>query len=362
MNRLEELALKLIDGELAGHEARELNELAKSHDNREILVRLLEIEAHLQSSGYGSVAKQVIESLRLERRQRIEDGVMSVVSGHREVEKQQSSTSFPGGRRTVEIAGTRMIRRRPGRAVLQTTSQRFRRLAVGASVAALVAIGVLAFRSSSVERNSHSASATIAKLIALDSSVVVRNEVYGEVQTKQETQKSLSLLAGQSVEVLHSMDNAEIVYADGTRVDLLGQSKVILHSRDDGAKRLTVVSGMIQADVAPQPTGRPFEIVTETATLEVLGTTLGVEVAEASTQLEVTSGVVAMIRTSDGRRVDVSSGQFVRATVSSEDTFWAAPFPKLLDTWSSGFDVGMPAGWNGKLIASGGVVSRCKRP
>lgn len=344
MNRLEELALKFVDDELVADEARELNELIKSNDNCASFLRLLEIEAHLQSSRHGSVADHVVESLRLERRQRIEDGVMSVVAGHGEAEEQHS-TALPCRHKTGETADTAKVERRAEKAILHITRPRFRWLA---GIAMLMMILVFIVRFGSIERHS----ASLAELIAIESSVSVGDESSGTMQTTNGTQQSIPLVAGQSVETLRSIDSAEIVYADGTRVELLGETKVVLQSGAGGAKQLTVVSGLIQADVKPQPAAQPFKIVTDTATVEVLGTTLGVEVSEASTQLEVTSGVVAMTRRSDGQRVDVSGGQFVRATVSAEDPFAAAPFPKLPDTWSFEFGDVLPTDWSGNLVAT----------
>lgn len=333
MNRMEELVLKFVDGELPDDEARELNGLIQSVNNSDSFLRLLEIEAILQSSSYGSVADQVVESLRLERRQRIEDGVMSVVAGSLD-ENQAGKTNLSRYHwLKTHVVGS------------------YRHLAFVAGITALAMIVAFSVRSGLVEPRSDSAP-TIAELIAHESSVEVHDVASGTMQTTNDADPSMPLFIGQSVETLRSMDSAEIVYADGTRIELLGPTKAILQAGDNGAKRLTVVSGVIQADVAPQPADRPFKIVTNTATLEVLGTTLGVEVAEASTQLEVTSGVVAMTRRSDGRRVDVSDGQFVRATVSSTDTFAAAPFPKLPDTWSSTFGDGLPTDWSAKLIAT----------
>lgn len=165
--------------------------------------------------------------------------------------------------------------------------------------------------------------------------------------------KAEPLQVGRVVVTEDSDDSAEIVYPDGTYVEILGSSKVVVEQDADGRKRLRVVEGAIQADVAPQPAGRAMMISTPTATLEVLGTSFGVGARQDSTQLDVASGRVSMTRKSDGQRIEVAAGQFAKASKSADESLSPMPLPKLPDTWSEDFANGLPSGWHaGKLISN----------
>ncbi len=56
MSRLDELALKLLDGECTQDEVSELEILTQSAEGRDQLVQLLQVEAHLQSASRRSVS------------------------------------------------------------------------------------------------------------------------------------------------------------------------------------------------------------------------------------------------------------------------------------------------------------------
>jgi len=324
MKRIEELTLKLVDGEITDDEAMELDELTQSSDGRESFLRLMEVESHLLSAGRSTCADRVTDALRLQRCQRIEDGVISAV-----VDGLDEPREFVGHAEPAIAA-------KLGSRVLLSF----------ASVAVLaIMVGIAVW-----PRSGEKLAPVLAELVASESSVVVSDEASHTIRTLTGANQSIPLRAGQSVETPNSMDSAEIVYVDGTRIELLGNSKVTLSSTTNEAKQLTVVSGMIQADVAPQPAGRPLKIVTSTATLEVLGTTLGVEVHTDSTQLEVASGLVAITRNVDEQRVDVSEGHFVRATGSKSDAFEATPFPAIPSNWATDLSSGLPARWSGKVV------------
>ena len=328
MKRIEELTLKLVDGEITDDEAMELGELTQSSDGRDLFLRLMEVESHLLSAGRSTCADRVTDALRLQRCQSIEDGVMSAVV-------------IGGLDETSELAG------RAEPAVATKLGYRaVRGFALVAVLAIMVAIAVW-------PRSDERLLPILVELVASESSVVVSDEASHTIQTLTDANQSIPLRAGQSVETPCSMDFAELLYPDGTRIELLGNTKVTLSSTENDAKKLTVVAGTIQADVTPQAAGRPLQIVTSTATLEVLGTTLGVEVHTDSTQLEVASGLVAITRNVDDQRVDVSEGHFVRATGSTKDAFEAAPFPAVPSDWTADLSSGLPEGWSGKVVETG---------
>ncbi|WP_161604648.1 FecR domain-containing protein [Roseiconus nitratireducens] len=157
--------------------------------------------------------------------------------------------------------------------------------------------------------------------------------------------QTADLISGQTIQTPRTIDSAEIVYEDGTKVELSGDTTVTLARTKHGAKGIYVVSGLIQADVSPQPPDLPLLIRTSTATLEVLGTSLGVDVDDSSTQLEVASGLVSMTRRSDGERIEVAAGQLATVTEASGIPFNSKTFPSLPYAWSVDFEEGLPSGW-----------------
>ena len=191
---------------------------------------------------------------------------------------------------------------------------------------------------------------TIARLMVHDSGVTLADP-QGNLQPSPTVGQSLPLTTGQIVRTSDSLDAADIVYDDGTIIELASDTEVTLSRSAAGSKQLRVAAGLIQADVAPQPGPTPLRITTSTATLEVVGTSLGVDVNEASTKLEVASGLVSMTRRVDGKRVEVASGQLATATSSTKTAFDSQPFPALPDRWSEDFRDGLPNGWSaGELV------------
>lgn len=327
MNRVDELAMRLADGDITGDEVRELEELLQSVAVRAEFLRLLEFEAHLRSMKRRSVATDVIRRLKDERCDRIEEGVMSVVAG---ADKEMSVEQ-------TDLA-TSAIRRQPF-------------LLVAASIVAVATLAFFVLWGTLPE----SKSPAIARLIP-HSLVTLGGSKEATKRTVSEADLELPIRAGELVETTGAIDGAEILYEDGTRIVLVGGTKVKLSTHASGSKQLFVFSGLVQADVAPQPPDNPFQIVTSTATLDVVGTTLGVEVRNESTQLEVTSGLVAITRTADGKRVDVPSGTFVRATTSKDEKLAPAPLPEVPNTWSQEFSTGLPHGWQtGQLVDVDGM-------
>ena len=160
--------------------------------------------------------------------------------------------------------------------------------------------------------------------------------------------------AGQSQEVssgtwfrLGRMDgSAELVFEDGTRVLFYQKAEAVLRMRD-GQKVLDLKEGQFAADVTPQKAGRPFEIRTPASLLEVLGTELEVAASAEATELVVTHGRVAMIRDTDGSRIEVEAGQ--RASVDRSDArpLQALSIPKLSSEWGHDFGERPGETWGG---------------
>lgn len=327
MKRLDELTLKLLDETIREDELGELVGLTKEPEGRASLLQLIELESHLQASSRSSIADRVVDQIQQERCDRVEEGVMRAVA--------ECETPV---RTHTDAAG------KPS----------YLKLAFIVGMAAIAA-GLL-FVVFPVGSNDDS-KYTIAQLDP-HGSIVRILDIDGKPRLVQAMDHPLNLRTNETIETSQAIDTAQIVYADGTKLELLGETRIRLSQTRDGSKQIAILSGLVQADVATQPDGRPLRIITQAATLEVLGTTLGVEVRDASTQLGVATGIVAMTRKSDGQRVEVEAGRFATATESTNEPFQSHPFPELPGAWSEDFERGLPAGWRtGELVELQGATA-----
>jgi ferric-dicitrate binding protein FerR (iron transport regulator) len=113
---------------------------------------------------------------------------------------------------------------------------------------------------------------------------------------------------GQELETIGNRSSASLSFADGTKLDLAGDS-LIREIADPAAargKRLSLARGSLTARVVRQ-NGGPMTVVTPHGDARVLGTTFRLIVDNASTRLEVVEGKVQLKRR-DGKSVEVSSG------------------------------------------------------
>ncbi|HBE66720.1 MAG TPA: hypothetical protein DDW52_01095 [Planctomycetaceae bacterium] len=268
----------------------------ESEQDHQTVLRIIQLESALLASGQRSQAEKVVQTIETTRAARIEDRVLQRI-------QQNESKNLSGSKESL------ISRRRRLRIVV----------AIAATLLIAVTIRVVIRKASS---NSPSA---IAKFTAKSTTT--------------------QIFDGQTIRTSGSMDSAEIFYDDGTVVTLLGDTALTVSNYNGGGKQIVLSSGLIQADVSQQPAGLPVRISTPTATMEVLGTTLGVKVGSGETRLEVASGLVALTRKSDGQRVEVGQGKFAQATRSATEQLHATALPKLKDSWSLDFTSGLPAGW-----------------
>ncbi len=117
-----------------------------------------------------------------------------------------------------------------------------------------------------------------------------------------------SLLEGQTVQVV-GRGAADVRFADGTRVEVQGDSSIVFPAAPDAGARLVVAEGRILADVARQPAGKTFVFATAEAEAVVLGTRLAVTAIPGLTRLDVYQGKVRLDRRSDGATATVGAGQ-----------------------------------------------------
>lgn len=130
--------------------------------------------------------------------------------------------------------------------------------------------------------------------------------------------------------------SVQLLFDDGTRIVLNGDAELAFS--DEGQKRLSLRRGVLNADVAPQPAGKPMIVRTPTAQMEVLGTVFALHSEGNETELHVESGRVQFRRLADGKSVTVHSRQSVAATLVA--TEMSPEQPRLPPThWRQTFEV-----------------------
>ena len=121
-----------------------------------------------------------------------------------------------------------------------------------------------------------------------------------------------TLVAGEGLVTSGRGSLAVIVFPDGTRVEA-GPDTEISKIADAEGKRIVLDRGFVEANVTPQPPGRPLVLATPNAEARVLGTTLRLFAEHEMTRLEVEKGRVRLQRLSDQKSVEVLTGHFAVA-------------------------------------------------
>ncbi len=144
-------------------------------------------------------------------------------------------------------------------------------------------------------------------------------------------------------------------YLDGTTV-ALGADTQLMVVKHATAKRLKLVHGELEAEVAEQAPDAPMTVATPGAEVRVLGTQFKLVVKKKSTRLEVTKGTVRLTRIQDRKSVDVAAGQYVVAARTRGPitirSLAGAPTPGL---YSQSFERGLPANWHTGRHVTGGL-------
>jgi WD40 repeat protein len=126
-------------------------------------------------------------------------------------------------------------------------------------------------------------------------------------------------------------DSAAVVqYADGTRLELNADTIVRLGPRNGapaaGGKHVFLAVGLLEADVTPQPDGRPMVLSTPHAEIRVLGTRFTSASVPEATRIELEEGRVELTRKSDGKSIEVPEGSYAVAAPHFEP-FVPRPLP-----------------------------------
>lgn len=161
-------------------------------------------------------------------------------------------------------------------------------------------------------------------------------------QKVQEVRQDADLRAGVMVDVTGLTGLALLRLDDGTEVSLVGETRVECR-RQAGQTTITLHKGHLSASVIPQAAGRPLLIHTPSAEMQVLGTRLAISADEEASELGVLEGRVRLRRLTDGKTIEVGSGQF--AVASQRTALEASPWPATPDMWSENFESGLPDDW-----------------
>ncbi len=161
--------------------------------------------------------------------------------------------------------------------------------------------------------------------------------------------------SGETIRTAGPAAVASLVYPDGTRVSLAGDTTVTISQ--PGYKLLQVARGDVSADVAPQPANHPMRVETPNAVVEVVGTRLAVSsTAGKRTDVGVSHGEVKVtdrarhdtITVRAGEAATVSPAARPKPRVQSEvPRTWN---PDVLTAWKTGQLVHVP-GLDGNLVA-----------
>lgn len=208
--------------------------------------------------------------------------------------------------------------------------------------------------------------------VPLATLVEVQGEVLIGTGDKVAAVAGQGILPGQEVQTGGEGSYAVVRYEDGTRLELnIDTSVRLLVSHGDeangvgaGGKKVFLIAGVLAADVAKQPAGRPMILSTPHARVKVLGTRFISTSAADATRIELEEGQVQVTRKSDGQTINVKPGSFAVATRTGE-LFVPKPLPARISRPQAVFEVGtgpvrgvafapdgqviLTAGWDGAV-------------
>ena len=159
----------------------------------------------------------------------------------------------------------------------------------------------------------------------------------GEVQLVSTDEQSAALTRGRALQTGETIttqsddDRVILRYDDGTEIVLLGSSKLAIEQSLQGGKQLQLLAGLLQADVAPQPTAAPLVIVTPQTRVRVLGTRFELVTDEQDgTRLDLESGRVELVR-DDQETVRVEPSSIALVT-DKKEPIRVFPRPHVVDS------------------------------
>lgn len=144
---------------------------------------------------------------------------------------------------------------------------------------------------------------------------------------------------------------AWVRYEDGTTLQVGSETSIVLERGPSDAKRVKVARGVVFADVAPQPAGRPMVLASPHAETRVIGTSFSLAVGKESTKLLVRQGKVAFTKPAGEGSIEVSGGH--TATAAKGATLVSEPVrgELLRRLGKDHFMLGVMSEWGEKWVA-----------
>lgn len=170
---------------------------------------------------------------------------------------------------------------------------------------------------------------------SLDSPAIV--QLTGDIQIQSvdgkvvEAADRLAVRPGETVVTTNDEDRVVLRYADGTEIVLLGTSALTVTDASRGGKQLDLKSGLLQADVAPQPAHSPLWIITPQTRVRVVGTRFELSTdKQDGTRLDLESGRVELVR-GDERPVKVEPNS-IAIVPTTPNPIRVSSRPAVVDT------------------------------
>lgn|GEM_PF-1887359 len=188
------------------------------------------------------------------------------------------------------------------------------------------------------------------------SAVVVRVEPgAGEVQLLDRHGKATPLKAATElkpaarVALNGKAATASLVFPDASRIELSGPTEVSV--QPNGTTMLQLHRGHLSAVLGTNLARNPFHLQTSNANVRVEGTRFTVRETAGLTEVSVEAGRARLTRRSDGREVEIKTGQFAVADGRMD---WVVGYLPADDgRWGEDFENGLPTGWRGQLVSEG---------
>ena len=141
-----------------------------------------------------------------------------------------------------------------------------------------------------------------AQVVAVSGTVITSRD--GRLETVRD-----AMVIGRGELVTVGVNSSlRLLWRDGTLLVCGADTRVLLE-REGAGKRLRLLSGRVDADVAPQLPEAPLCVTSDDAEVTVLGTRLSLALREDGTRVAVARGRVAVRRLSDGVVAEVAGGQ-----------------------------------------------------
>lgn len=122
---------------------------------------------------------------------------------------------------------------------------------------------------------------------------------------------------GQEIQTGREGGFAVVAFEDGTRLELNNDTVLVLGVNGEQAgpagKRVFLRQGVLSAEVAKQPAGKPLLLTTPHAEVRVLGTRFQSASGPDATRVELEEGRLLFTRKSDGKTIEVKPGSYALA-------------------------------------------------